>query len=196
MSPTIEDLSNGKDETLANELEQFFGVLTKLLGELGVGCLLTNALVRDGYDRALGIGEPAMNLPDASKNAGALSEENDPRDSTIFPMGPSEVSPSQRSIALSSLTNLASTLLHNVTRADSGDARFQRVMWTEQLPERSKSAFHEFVVGRGATLLDTLDDRLAAAEAEVGSKDAASNTQAGVGIYYFEGKPSAALPDQ
>ncbi len=68
-------------------------------------------------------------------------------------------------------------------------------MWTDQLPERSKSAFHEFVVGRGATLLEALDDRLAAAEAEVESKDDASNLQAGVGIYYFEGKPNSALPD-
>ena len=190
MTPTIEDLSNGKDEMLANELDEFFGVLTKLLGELGVDCRLTKALVPNGDDRALQPAEPAMSLPGTSRNSGSPSDEGNPRDSALSPLRPSDVSPSQRSIALSSLTNLTSTLLHNVTRADSSDARFQRVMWTNQLPERSKSAFHEFVVGRGATLLETLDDRLAAAE----SKDDASNLQAGVGIYYFEGKPSS-LPD-
>ena len=68
------------------------------------------------------------------------------------------------------------------------------MMWTDNLLEQSKSAFHEFVVGRGATLLETLDDRLAADEAGAGGEDAASNIRAGVGIYYFEGKPSASLP--
>ena len=195
MTPTIEDLSNGKDEMFANELDEFFAALTKLLGALGVDCPLTKALVPHGYDRALQPAEPAMNLPDVSRNARSSSEESGPRDSALYSVRPSDVSPSQRSIALSSLTNLTSTLLHNVTRTDSNDARFQRVMWTDQLPERSKSAFHKFVVGRGATLLEILDDRLAADEAEVESKNDASNVQAGVGIYYFEGEPSAPLAE-
>ena len=68
-------------------------------------------------------------------------------------------------------------------------------MWTDDLPEQSKLAFHEFVVGRGATLLDNLDDRLAGDDVEARSEYAASDRRAGVGIYYFERKPSASLPD-
>ncbi len=194
MSPTIENLSNSADEMLTTELDGFFGALTKLLREIGVGCPLAEILVRDGYAAAV----PAADLssPDRSGNSTELpsTDSADSRDPALPSLQPSGVKPSLQRIVISSLADLASTLLHNVTRADSGDAHFQRVMWTDNLPEQSKSAFHEFVVGRGATLLDTLDDRLAADEAEPRSEYAASNTRAGVGIYYFERKPSASLP--
>jgi hypothetical protein len=196
MNPTIENLSNGKDETFVNELDEFFGVLAKLLEALGVDRPLGNALVRDSGYRASEFVEPATNLADAASNGRAPSKPIDPRDSMNRSTPPNDRLASQRSIAISSLTNLATTLLHNVTRAGSSGARFQRVMWTNQLPEQSKAAFHELVVGRGAALLEILDDRLSAAEAEAGSRDSKSDTQAGVGIYYFEGKAGAAPPGQ
>jgi len=65
----------------------------------------------------------------------------------------------------------------------------------DDLPEQSKLAFHEFVVERGAALLDNLDGRLAGDDVEARSECATSDTRAGVGIYYFERKPSASLPE-
>ena len=193
MGSTEENLSNREDEMFTRELHGFFGVLTKLLGELGVGCPLAKALVRAGYDGTVQFSEPASSLTGAATDSGVRPREIDARKPGSSSITPNVISTSQRSIAISSLSSLTSTLLHNLTRECSSDAHFQRVVWTEELPEVRKLAFHEFVVGRSAELLAALDDRLAADEADAGSKDAATNMRAGVGIYYFEGRPSASL---
>ena len=195
MIPTRENPSDSTDEMLAAELHGLFGVLTRLFNEIGVDRPLGETLVRTGYD---GISPTTDHiLPDRPDESTDLASTNGGNSqSPVLPsLQPSAVAPSLQKIVISSLTDLASTLLHNVTRSDSIDAHFQRVMWTDDLPARSKPAFQEFVVGRGAALLDTLDDRLAADEAKATSEYAASNTRAGVGIYYFERTPSASLPD-
>jgi hypothetical protein len=180
---------------LTADLHGLFGVLTRLFDEIGVDRPLGETLVRNGYD---GISPTTDHIhPDGRDESIDLASTDggDSRSPVLPSLQPSAVAPSLQKVVISSLTDLASTLLHNVTRSNSNGAHFQRVMWTDDLPARSKPAFHEFVVGRGATLLDTLDDRLAADEAKARSECAASNTRAGVGIYYFERTPSASLPD-
>jgi hypothetical protein len=84
--------------------------------------------------------------------------------------------------------DLAATIDHNLTR-DGEPARFQRTVFSENVPLRMIPILRRIVAERGQRFLESLDDWLSAHE--VGPRDKARDeaVRTGVGIYFFQDPP-------
>lgn len=85
------------------------------------------------------------------------------------------------------LRPLAMTVAHNAKAEESGNLRFQRLVWNYCLPESQRGAVDALVVQRLKEFSQEIDDLLSEAER---SSNPAEGVVFGVGLYQFEDDPT------
>lgn len=86
-----------------------------------------------------------------------------------------------------SLENICDTMASNVALPQDGKARFERYAWSDRLSETQRRQFEDFAVAKSRSLLEMLDDWLAANEVNAeGQPIRPTRQRVGLGIYYFD----------
>lgn len=147
----------------------------------GEGATFTELMRR--YAPAL----PVVAMIKELKSAKAIEEQGDGRlralQRTYFPAG---VSTERLRLWSSVLSDVATTIEHNFSRAATDPARFERRALNLRIDRKALPEFRELLEAEGQALLERLDDWLAAHQ--VAGDDEEDGIRLGVGIYHIENR--------